>query len=280
MSLIPRATLLAPVGQDRVYTSYLINLAIEEVTHVTTPQSLIEQISGSQSAITFISQSYLESADSWDEIYSSVYEARYRYAPIFALLESDCQPILLARAFDYGFNEVIRINQPYHEANARIRTACRVSEDAHSLAEAQSVDAETDFYLDSVLDNHLIAARGYAKRHHKCVYGIVIKIKLSDEFPQGSPPREVHREIIRLASTMKTIARPYDPIFRLDVNRFMVLTFDMESSHIVGTAHRITNMLSAQSNLAAIGAMISSEIYHFPTESDLGIDALKPIPMI
>ena len=280
MSKIHHASVLLPVGADRKYIGYIDQLAVQEVVNVASPQAFCDAIRVSQEGVSFISQSYLEKSETWDDIHPIVSEARSRHVPIFALLNGDCQPILLARAFDYGFHEVIKLDQPDHEANARIRSAYKTCEDARALAQNQLVDAETDLYLSSAVENHLIAARGYAKRHHTGIYGVVMNLKFTGNLPGQSAPRDMKREIIRFASALKQTARPYDPIFRLDVTRFMILTFDTESKHIVEMTSRIANMLNSQVDLDSIGAEMQYELYHFPVESDLGIEELLPVPLI
>ena len=278
-SSIPRVTLLAPVGAGACYCTYLSQLAIHKVAQTASPRAFAEGMQMSQEGVGFISQAYMEEVGAWDKIHPMVYDARCKYAPIFALLESDCQPILLARAFDYGFNEVVKLDQPEHEANARMRSACRSSSEARMLAQSRGIDSETDFYLDSVFDSHLAAARGYAMRHQTGVYGIVLKLIFMDGCPDEFSPKKLHREMLQFASSLKTIARPYDPIFRLDTYRFLILTFDMLEQHLVAAVRRINSMVIGQTKLDGIGAKIENEVYHFPVDSDLSIRDIVPTPL-
>lgn len=275
-SSIPRVVLLAPVGASTCYSSYLSKLAIKEIAHTASPRAFAEVMQVSEEGTGFISQAYMEESSAWEKIHPIVYDARCKYLPIFGLLESDCQPIFLARVFDYGFNEVVKLDQPVHEANARIRSACRSSSQARALAQSQGIDNETDFYLDSVFDSHLAAARGYAMRHQTSVYGIVLKLNFMDVYSEELSPKKIQGEILQFASSLKTIVRPYDPVFRLDTYRFLVLTFDMLGRHLDDAVRRINSMVMRQTRLAGIGAKIENEVYHFPNDSDLSIEDITP----
>ena len=281
MSTIPYATLLTPTDTERCYESYLSQLAIQEVTWVSSVKSFNEGIRASQDGVSFISQAYLELSHAWNEIQLTVYEAQSRHAPIFALVETNCEPTLLAKAFDYGFDQVIKLDQPDHEANARIRSACRSSKETRVIAQNRGADSATGFYLESLFDSHLLAARGYAKRHKTYVHGIVLELKFAEQIRERVAPRDVQREILHFAKTLRSIIRSYDQIFRMDVNQFLILTNDIQPERIFETARRMTTQAMSYTNLSAIGIEIETGIYHFPVELDLGIEdvSLTPLPL-
>lgn len=67
----------------------------------------------------------------------------------------------------------------------------------------------------------------------------------------------------------------------MDVNQFLILTYDIQPERILETARRMTTQAMSYTNLSAIGIEIETGIYHFPVELDLGIEdvSLTPLPL-
>lgn len=166
-----------------------------------------------------VSREWLDSNQDWSTLQPVSAECARLGVPMMATISAGDQGIGVARILDHGFDEVLSESMTTHEILGRFRHASEVTQHRMTMSRDLGIDPESGVWTRIVAIGCLTASHAFAARNSEPLSVSLFRIRVDD----GCTPRRRSQAINRLASSLRSLLRTEDLIFRIRPDCFLVI---------------------------------------------------------